>query len=43
MKVIKDKAKGKKTTKSPLRVVHSRSRDLMAQLKASLSGKKKAS
>jgi DNA end-binding protein Ku len=43
MKVIKDKAKGKKTTKSPLRVVHSRSRDLMAQLKASLGGKKKAS
>lgn len=43
MKVIKDKAKGKKTTKSPLRVVHSRSRDLMAQLKASLNGKKKAS
>jgi DNA end-binding protein Ku len=43
MKVIKDKSKGKKTTKSPLRVVHSRSRDLMAQLKASLSGKKKAS
>lgn len=43
MKVIKDKSKGKKATKSPLRVVHSRSRDLMAQLKASLSGKKKAS
>ncbi|MEI9807026.1 MAG: Ku protein [Bacteroidota bacterium] len=44
MKVIKEKAKGKKTTKSPLRVVHSRSRDLMAQLKASLgTGKRKAS
>jgi DNA end-binding protein Ku len=43
MKLIKDKAKGRKTTKSPLRVVHSPSKDLMAQLKASLGGKKKAS
>lgn len=44
MKLIKDKAKGKKITKSPLRVVHSRSRDLMSQLKASLEpGKRKAS
>ncbi|MBC7948847.1 MAG: Ku protein [Chitinophagaceae bacterium] len=44
MKLIQDKAKGKKTTKSPLRVVHSRNRDLMEQLKASLgSAKKKAS
>lgn len=44
MKVIKEKAKGKKTVQSPLRVVHSRSRDLMAQLKASLgTAKKKAS
>lgn len=44
MKLIKAKAKGKKTVKSPLRVVHSRSRDLMSQLKASLSSpKRKAS
>ncbi len=44
MKVIKDKAKGKKTTKPHMRVVHSRSRDLMEQLKASLgTSKKKAS
>ena len=44
MKVIKEKAKGKKITKSPLRVVHSRSRDLMSQLKASLgTAKRKAS
>jgi DNA end-binding protein Ku len=44
MKLIKEKAKGKKAIKSPLRVVHSRSRDLMAQLKASLgTPKRKAS
>jgi DNA end-binding protein Ku len=47
MKLIKEKAKGKKTvTSSPLRVVHSRSRDLMSQLKASLgnrTAKRKAS
>jgi DNA end-binding protein Ku len=44
MKLIKAKAKGKKLVKSPLRVVHSRSRDLMAQLKASLEpAKRKAS
>jgi DNA end-binding protein Ku len=44
MKVIKEKAKGKKPAKSPLRVVHSRSRDLMEQLKASLgTSKRKAS
>jgi DNA end-binding protein Ku len=44
LKLIKDKSKGKKITKSPLRVVHSRSRDLMDQLKASLgTAKKKAS
>jgi DNA end-binding protein Ku len=36
LKVIHDKAKGKKVTPSPLRVVHSRGRDLMEQLKASL-------
>jgi DNA end-binding protein Ku len=46
MKLIEAKDKGKKvTTKSPLRVVHSRSRDLMSQLKASLqtTNKRKAS
>jgi DNA end-binding protein Ku len=44
MKLIKDKAKGKKAAKPALRVVHSRSRDLMEQLKASLgSSKRKAS
>jgi DNA end-binding protein Ku len=40
LKLIKAKAKGKKITPSPLRVVHSRTRDLMAQLKASLSSSK---
>ena len=44
MKVIKEKAKGKKPAKTHLRVVHSPSRDLMEQLKASLgSSKRKAS
>jgi len=44
MKLIKAKSKGKQVTPSPLRVVHSRSRDLMSQLKASLgSSKRKAS
>jgi hypothetical protein len=45
MKLIEKKAKGKKVTTPKLRVVHSRSRDLMGQLKASLEkkGRKKAS
>ncbi len=44
MKLINAKAKGKKIPTSPLRVVHSRTRDLMSQLKASLgSAKQKAS
>ncbi|HEX6193248.1 MAG TPA: Ku protein [Chitinophagaceae bacterium] len=44
MKLIKEKSKGKKISKPTLKVVHSRSRDLMSQLKASLnSGKRKAS
>jgi DNA end-binding protein Ku len=45
LKLIKAKAKGKKITPAPLRVVHSRSRDLMEQLKASLgtSSKRKVS
>jgi DNA end-binding protein Ku len=42
LKVIKAKAKGKKPAKHKLKVVHSKSRDLMAQLKASLD-KNKAS
>lgn len=45
MKLIEKKARGKKVTTPRLRVVHSRSRDLMGQLKASLEkkGRKKAS
>jgi len=46
MKLIKAKAKGKKVEAPTLRVVHSKSRDLMAQLKESLNGRparKKAS
>lgn len=45
MKLIKAKSKGKKVATPALRVVHSRSRDLMSQLKASLGGssKRKAS
>jgi len=41
MKLIKAKAKGKKIATSPLRVVHSPSKDLMAQLKASLEPAKR--
>jgi DNA end-binding protein Ku len=41
LKLIKDKAKGKKIEKPTMRVVHSRSKDLMEQLKASLGGKEK--
>jgi DNA end-binding protein Ku len=41
MKVIQDKAKGKKVTPAPLRIVHSRGRDLMEQLKASLESPSK--
>lgn len=44
MKLINAKAKGKKITPAPLRVVHSRTKDLMSQLKASLAqSKRKAS
>jgi DNA end-binding protein Ku len=39
MKVIKAKAKGKKTAVPQMRVVHSNARDLMSQLKASLEKK----
>lgn len=41
MKLINAKAKGKKIEAPPLRVVHSKSKDLMAQLKASLDSKKR--
>jgi DNA end-binding protein Ku len=44
MKVIEAKAKGKKITAPTMKVVHSKSQDLMDQLKASLStAKRKAS
>lgn len=41
LKLIKAKAAGKKTTPHPLKVVHSKTRDLMEQLKASLDTKKR--
>ena len=41
MKIIKAKAKGKATPFQPLKVVHSPTKDLMEQLKASLSTPKK--
>jgi len=41
MKLINAKAKGKKLTIPALRIVHSKSSDLMAQLKASLENNKK--
>ena len=41
LKLIQAKAKGRKIQPSPLRVVHSKSKDLMAQLKESLNTKKK--
>ncbi|MBE8724344.1 Ku protein [Flavobacterium hungaricum] len=40
LKIIKDKAKGKKQTKPKLKVVHKQSDDLMSMLKASLEKKK---
>src|SRR5690606_18106068 len=40
MKLITAKAKGKKFTTPTMKVVHSRSQDLMEQLKASLETKK---
>ena len=44
LKIIKAKSKGKSVPFKPLKIVHSKSQDLMDQLKASLSaGKKKAS
>jgi len=42
LKIIKAKSKGKKTTPfKPMKVVHSKTKDLMEQLKASLSSSKK--
>lgn len=41
MKLIRAKAKGKKVAKPAMRVVHSKTEDLMSQLKASLETKKK--
>ena len=45
LKIINAKAKGKKTPFKPMKVVHSSTKDLMEQLKASLNtgGKRKAS
>lgn len=43
LKIIEAKAKGKKVVTPELRVAHIKTDDLMAQLKASLSTKKKAS
>ncbi|MCF0064022.1 Ku protein [Dyadobacter chenwenxiniae] len=44
LKLIMDKAKGKKPTTPKMKIVHSKSKDLMAQLKESLSApKRKAS
>lgn len=43
LKIIKDKAKGKKTIYKPMKVVHVGKTDLMEQLKASLNTKSKAS
>lgn len=40
MKIIEQKAKGKKVTQPAMKVVHSKTADLMAQLKASLEGSK---
>lgn len=41
LKIIKDKAKGKKHAPAKLKVVHSKKEDLMSMLKASLENKKK--
>ncbi|MEI9910390.1 MAG: Ku protein [Bacteroidota bacterium] len=43
LKIIKAKSKGKAVPFSPLKIVHSKTKDLMEQLKASLSEKRKAS
>jgi len=41
LKLIRAKAKGKKTEIPQMRVVHNKSKDLMSQLKASLNTRKK--
>ena len=41
MKIIKAKAKGRKVPYKPMKIVHSKSSDLMEQLKASLAGSKR--
>lgn len=41
LKVIKNKSKGKKIKSSKMKVVHSKAKDIMEQLKASLDSKKK--
>jgi DNA end-binding protein Ku len=41
LKIIKDKSKGKKPAPVKMKVVHSKTEDLMSMLKASLSGKKR--
>ena len=43
LKIIKAKSKGKAVPFTPMKVVHSKTKDLMEQLKASLSTKRKAS
>jgi DNA end-binding protein Ku len=43
LKIIKAKAKGKKIAAEPMRIVYSKSANLMDQLKASLEGKRKVS
>jgi len=43
LKIIKAKSKGKTVPFTPMKVVHSKTKDLMEQLKASLSEKRKAS
>lgn len=43
LKIIKAKSKGKAIPFTPMKVVHSKTKDLMEQLKASLSAKRKAS
>jgi DNA end-binding protein Ku len=43
LKIIKAKSKGKAVPFTPMKVVHSKTKDLMEQLKASLSEKRKAS
>ena len=41
MKIIKAKAKGKTVTYKPMKIVHSKTTDLMEQLEASLANKKR--